>query len=190
MAEGQQLRVELLGVPDGERGRARPRSWSSTTTGSSPPRTELAGTVVAARIVGQELGPKIRGFTYQAKARRRRRWGHRQHYATVEISVDHGPRRAAERGGQAGGCDMSKTKGGGSTRNGRDSNAQAPRREGVRRDARSRPVPSSCASGGPSSIPVRTSAAVATTRCSPPPTAWSSSAPARVVARWTSVAEL
>jgi large subunit ribosomal protein L21 len=46
---------------------------------------ELAGTVVAARVVGHELGPKIRGFTYQAKARRRRRWGHRQQYATVEI---------------------------------------------------------------------------------------------------------
>ena len=41
---------------------------------------------VAARIVGEELGPKIRGFTYLPKTRSRRRWGHRQHYATVEIT--------------------------------------------------------------------------------------------------------
>ena len=49
--------------------------------------TELAGHVVAARVVGEELGPKIRGFTYQPKTRRRRRWGHRQQYATVEITA-------------------------------------------------------------------------------------------------------
>ena len=35
---------------------------------------------------------------------------------------------------------MSKTKGGGSTRNGRDSQRQAPRREGVRRHGRSPPA--------------------------------------------------
>ncbi|HEY7948553.1 MAG TPA: bL21 family ribosomal protein [Acidimicrobiales bacterium] len=36
--------------------------------------------------MGEELGPKIRGFTYRPKTRSRRRWGHRQHYATVEIT--------------------------------------------------------------------------------------------------------
>lgn len=46
---------------------------------------QLQGAEVRARIVGASRGPKINGFVYQAKARRRRRWGHRQHYTTVEI---------------------------------------------------------------------------------------------------------
>lgn len=46
---------------------------------------QLDGAEVRARIVGASRGPKIDGFVYQAKARRRRRWGHRQHYTTVEI---------------------------------------------------------------------------------------------------------
>ena len=66
---------------------------------------------------------------------------------------------------------MSKTKGGGSTRNGRDSNAQ---RLGVKvfgGTADHTPARSSSASAAPSSTPARTSAAAATTRCSPSPTA-------------------
>ncbi len=87
VAEGQQLRVELLGLPTGSRGRARPRPGGRRRPGARHPGTAGSGAVVAARIVGEELGPKIRGFTYKAKARRRRRWGHRQHYATVEITA-------------------------------------------------------------------------------------------------------
>jgi len=45
----------------------------------------LAGAVVTGEIVGAEKGPKIRGLTYKAKAIQRRRWGHRQHYTTVQI---------------------------------------------------------------------------------------------------------
>lgn len=46
----------------------------------------LAGASVAARIVGEAAGPKIRGFIYKNKTNQRRRWGHRQHYTTIEIT--------------------------------------------------------------------------------------------------------
>lgn len=46
----------------------------------------LKGATVTAKVLGEELGPKIRGLTYKAKAIQRRRWGHRQHYSTVEIT--------------------------------------------------------------------------------------------------------
>ena len=47
---------------------------------------DLSGASVAARIVGEAAGPKIRGFTYKNKTNQRRRWGHRQHYTTIEIT--------------------------------------------------------------------------------------------------------
>ena len=61
---------------------------------------------------------------------------------------------------------MSKTKGGGSTRNGRDSNAK---RLGVKvyDGTVVPPARSSSASAAPSSTRARTSGAAATTRCSP-----------------------
>lgn len=46
----------------------------------------LQGATVTAKVLGEELGPKIRGLTYKSKANQRRRWGHRQHYTTVEIT--------------------------------------------------------------------------------------------------------
>ncbi len=46
----------------------------------------LASATVTGRVVGEAAGPKIVGFTYKAKARARRRFGHRQHYHTVEIT--------------------------------------------------------------------------------------------------------
>jgi large subunit ribosomal protein L21 len=46
---------------------------------------DLAGASVAARVVGESAGPKIRGFTYKNKTNQRKRWGHRQKYTTVEI---------------------------------------------------------------------------------------------------------
>jgi ribosomal protein L21 len=41
---------------------------------------------VTAKIIGNETGPKIRALTYKSKSIQRRRWGHRQHYSTVEIT--------------------------------------------------------------------------------------------------------
>jgi large subunit ribosomal protein L21 len=50
-------------------------------------RGALASAKVAGRVVGRSKGPKIVGFTYQPKARGRRRFGHRQHYSVVEITA-------------------------------------------------------------------------------------------------------
>ncbi len=85
VTQGQRLDVELLGqdvdtdvsftpilLVDGDRVLAAP--------------DELAGATVSARIVGQSKGPKIRGFTYKNKTNQRKRWGHRQKYATIEIT--------------------------------------------------------------------------------------------------------
>jgi large subunit ribosomal protein L21 len=47
---------------------------------------QLGGARVAAKLVGETRGPKINGFTYKSKANQRKRWGHRQNYATIEIT--------------------------------------------------------------------------------------------------------
>jgi large subunit ribosomal protein L21 len=46
----------------------------------------LDGASVLATVIGSAKGPKITGFTYKPKARARRRFGHRQHYTTIEIT--------------------------------------------------------------------------------------------------------
>lgn len=48
--------------------------------------SDLAHAAVTARVVGEAKGPKIRGFTYKNKTNSRKRWGHRQHYTTIEIT--------------------------------------------------------------------------------------------------------
>ena len=48
--------------------------------------SDLAASEVTARVVGEAKGPKIRGFTYKNKTNSRKRWGHRQHYTTIEIT--------------------------------------------------------------------------------------------------------
>lgn len=81
--EGQRLEVERLGeadevtltpilLVDGDAVLATP--------------AQLSGAAVTARVVGETKGPKIVGFTYKNKANERRRWGHRQRYATIEIT--------------------------------------------------------------------------------------------------------
>ena len=47
---------------------------------------DLAKAKVKATIVGESKGPKIVGFTYKNKTNQRKRWGHRQHYSTIEIT--------------------------------------------------------------------------------------------------------
>ena len=85
VAEGQQIRVELLGEPAGAEVELAPVLVVDDDRVLATP-DELSGVVVAGRVLGVELGPKIRGFTYAAKTRHRRRWGHRQRYSTVEIT--------------------------------------------------------------------------------------------------------
>ena len=84
VVEGQQLRVELLDAPVGAEIELDPVLVVSDDRVLATPE-DLAGAAVGARVLGYELGPKIRGFTYAAKTRHRRRWGHRQQYNTVEI---------------------------------------------------------------------------------------------------------
>ena len=84
VAEGERLEVERL-TPEGEEIRFTPVLLvdGETVVSSS---ADLAGSSVAARVVGEAKGPKIRGFTYKNKTNQRKRWGHRQHYTTIEIT--------------------------------------------------------------------------------------------------------
>lgn len=79
------MRVELLGLEEGADVELAPVLVVDDDRVLATP-DELAGVVVTAKVVGFELGPKIRGFTYKAKSYSRRHWGHRQQYATVEIT--------------------------------------------------------------------------------------------------------
>lgn len=85
VAEGQRLRVELLGEPIGAEVSFVPVLLVDGDTVLATP-AQLAGARVEAQVVGEELGPKIRAMTYKSKTNQRRRWGHRQRYATVEIT--------------------------------------------------------------------------------------------------------
>ncbi len=81
VAEGDRVEVELLGGPDVSFTPVLLVDGDETVSG-----TGLAGASVAGRVVGESKGPKVTGFTYRAKTRRRRRWGHRQRYSVVEIT--------------------------------------------------------------------------------------------------------
>lgn len=49
-------------------------------------RSQLQGSSVTARVVGEHRGPKIVAFNYKAKANQRKRWGHRADLSTIEIT--------------------------------------------------------------------------------------------------------
>ncbi len=90
MAEGQRVDVELLRAGEGDEVGFEP--VLVVDDGKVVAGPALAGARVSARVVGQSKGPKIRGFTYQAKTRAHRRWGHRQRYTTIEITgITQGP---------------------------------------------------------------------------------------------------
>lgn len=81
--EGQRLDVERLG--DADEVTLTPVLVVDGDTVLATP-AQLSGATVTARIVGESKGEKITGFTYKSKANERRRWGHRQKYATIEIT--------------------------------------------------------------------------------------------------------
>ncbi len=83
--EGQTLRVERLGQPVGSEVQLEPVLVVDGETVLATPDALRAVTVVG-RVVGEELGPKVRGFTYKPKANQRRSWGHRQRYSAVEVT--------------------------------------------------------------------------------------------------------
>jgi len=84
VSEGQRLEVERI-TPDGDEVSFTP---VLVVDGDTVVATagDLAGSSVAARVVGEAKGPKIRGFTYKNKTNQGRRWGHRQKYTTIEIT--------------------------------------------------------------------------------------------------------
>jgi large subunit ribosomal protein L21 len=86
VAEGQRLRVELLGQPLGTEVSLEPVLVVDGATVLATP-AQLANASVTAKVVGEEKGPKINAMTYKNKSNQRRRWGHRQHYTTLEITA-------------------------------------------------------------------------------------------------------
>jgi large subunit ribosomal protein L21 len=86
VAEGEQLRVELLGQPVGAEVQLEPVLVVDGDRVLATP-DQLAGASVKAKVVGTEAGPKINAMTYKSKTNQRRRWGHRQHYSTLEITA-------------------------------------------------------------------------------------------------------
>ena len=82
--EGQQLDVERL-APGSETVEFTPILLVDGDAVVANP-TDLSAASVSARVVGEAAGPKIVGFKYKNKTNQRKRWGHRQHYATIEIT--------------------------------------------------------------------------------------------------------
>jgi large subunit ribosomal protein L21 len=83
--EGQRLAVELLPASSGEEVSFSPLLVVDGATILATPG-ELEGASVSARVLGEEKGPKVRGFVYKSKTRSRRKWGHRQRYSTIEVT--------------------------------------------------------------------------------------------------------
>ena len=82
---GQQLDVERLGVDEGEVALRPVLVVDGATILATP--SELGAASVTAKVVGEAKGPKIDGFVYKPKSNNRKRWGHRQHYTTIEITA-------------------------------------------------------------------------------------------------------
>lgn len=85
VTEGQQVALELL---DGDEGSEVSLTPVLVVDGDTvlAGADALAGASVTGKIVGMVKGPKINGFTYKRRTNQRRRYGHRQHYSTVEIT--------------------------------------------------------------------------------------------------------
>ena len=81
---GQTVEVERVGAPGSEVS-LRPVLVVDDDTVLATP-DDLAKVSVSAVVVDEHRGPKIRGFTYKSKSNQRRRWGHRQTLATIEIT--------------------------------------------------------------------------------------------------------
>ena len=84
VSEGQRLDVERLGTSEGEVTLTPVLLVDGDSVVSAP--DALADASVTAKVVGEAKGPKITGFTYKNKSNNHRRWGHRQQYATIEIT--------------------------------------------------------------------------------------------------------
>ncbi|MEA2827158.1 MAG: large subunit ribosomal protein [Actinomycetota bacterium] len=85
VSQGERLDVErLTGDGDGVVSFAPVLVVDGETIWAEP--AQLAGAQVTAKVVGDAKGPKITGLTYKNKTNSTKRWGHRQHYSTIEIT--------------------------------------------------------------------------------------------------------
>ena len=85
VAEGQQVRVELLDAEEGSDVSLVPVMVVDGATVFATP-DELKGAAVKGKIVAQVKGPKINGYTFKKRTNQHRRYGHRQKYHMVEIT--------------------------------------------------------------------------------------------------------
>lgn len=85
VTQGQVVQVERLGTAVGDEVSFTPVLLVDGDTVLAK-ADELGRASVTARVIGDSKGRKVRGFTYKNKTNQRRRWGHRQHYATIEIT--------------------------------------------------------------------------------------------------------
>ncbi len=84
VSEGDLIQVERLGAVGSDVELTPVLLVDGDSTLATP--DQLAGATVSARIVDESKGPKIVGFTYKNKSNERKRWGHRQQLATIEIT--------------------------------------------------------------------------------------------------------
>ncbi len=84
VAEGETVTVERLGAVGSEVSFTPVLLVDGDAVLATP--QQLDGASVVGRVVADVKGPKINGFTYKAKANQRKRWGHRQKLATLEIT--------------------------------------------------------------------------------------------------------
>ena len=82
--QGQVLEVERVGDV-GSDVELRPVLVVDGSTVLSTP-SDLASASVKAKVLEEVRGPKINGFTYKNASNQRRRWGHRQTLARIEIT--------------------------------------------------------------------------------------------------------
>src|SRR5690606_41797221 len=99
-------------------------------------RSVLSKAKVTAKVLGEVSGDKVEIFKYKNKTGYRRHQGHRQKYTRIEIinielpgskaKAKAQPKKEAEQAASEEELEMSTTKDGGSSKNGRDSRAQRP----------------------------------------------------------------
>ena len=82
--EGQTLDVERLGEPGTDVSLDPVLLVDGDTVLATP--AQLAGATVSATVIEEVKGPKINGFVYKNKSNNRKRYGHRQTLARIEIT--------------------------------------------------------------------------------------------------------
>ncbi len=83
VAAGDTLEVDRAGAPGSELSLPAVLVVDGDTVLATP--DELGTAHAKARVVAETKGPKIDGFVYKNKSNNRRRWGHRQPLAVIEI---------------------------------------------------------------------------------------------------------